>query len=382
MVETGRLREWIMGRVNDNKWLDKALDKAIHSDDTRPDFDKWVANHPEAVQSLTSRTPQTRQPLRIRRIIMNATFVKLAAAAVIAVAAIVGIAKFTHNPADNVPRSSRVSVIFVQETVTGPATRAFPDGSIVKLAEGASIRTLAREDAEAGKRGFEHLAGRIEVTVAKGKGEFIVTSPYGDVKALGTQFTMDLLDGVADNTKQPVKMLSVEVTEGVIEVRNAKGVQTLKPTQSAMVAADAAPYDFNQDAALPEGLRQRIAAMAKAFETGDKAAWAANYNMNYLYKLGKGQTAYDPNLFGGSAEDAERIKQAVAGVNSVDEMKQLFLGSINITQPVEIYVRSVELRKDGKHAKAECIQRKSGNHMVTTWPQWHDFDGGWWQIDD
>ncbi len=202
------------------------------------------------------------------------------------------------------------------------------------------------------------------------------------MKALGTQFTMDLLDGVADNTKQPVKMLNVEVTEGVVEVRNAKGVQTLKPTQSAMIAADAAPYDFNQDPALPEGLRQRIAAMAKAFETGDRSAWAANFNMNYLYKLGKGQAQYDPNLFGGTAEDAERIKQAAAGVNSPEELKQLFLGAINITQPVEVYVRSVEVSKDGKHARAECVQRKSGNRMVITWPQWHDFDGGWWQIDD
>jgi ferric-dicitrate binding protein FerR (iron transport regulator) len=364
-----------MGRVNDDQWLDKALDKAIHSDDTRPDFDTWVANHPEAVQSLTSRTPQSRQPLRIRRIIMNATFVKLAAAAVIAVAAIVGIAKFTHNPANDAP--PMVGPV-AQETLAGPATHTFADGSSVKLAESASIRTFATT----GKRGFEHIAGRIEVTVAKGKGEFIVTSPYGDVKALGTQFTMDLLDGIADNTKQPVKMLNVAVTEGVVEVRNAKGVQTLKPTQSATLAADTAPYDFSQDPALPEGLRQRIAAMAKASETADRAAWAANYNMNYLYKLGKGQTPYDPSLFGGSAEDAERIRQAVAGVNSVEEMKQLFLSSINITQPVEVYVRYVELSKDGRHAKAECIQRKSGNHMITTWPQWHDFDGGWWQIDD
>jgi len=363
-----------MGRVNDDKWLDKALDKAIHSDDTRPDFDKWVANHPEAVKSLTSRTPQKRQPLRIRRIIMNATFVKLAAAAVIAVAAIVGIAKFTQNPADKPP----LVTVVAQETITGPTTHTFADGSSVKLAEGASIRTFAAAD----KRGFEHLAGRIDVTVAKGKGEFIVTSPYGDVKALGTQFTMDMLDGVADNTKQQVKMLNVAVTEGVVEVRNAKGVQTLKPTQSAMIAADAAPYDFNQDPALPEALRQRIAAMAKAFETGDKAAWAANYNMNYLFKLGKGQTQYDPNLFGGTAEDAERIKQAVAQVKDVDEMKQLFLGTINIAGPVEVYVRSVELSKDGKHAKAECVQRKSGNRMVITNPQWHDFEGGWWQIDD
>ena len=70
-----------MGRVNDDKWLDEALNKAIHSDDTRPDFEKWKTNHPEAVEMLTSRTqPQGRRPLWIRRIIMNATFVKIAAA--------------------------------------------------------------------------------------------------------------------------------------------------------------------------------------------------------------------------------------------------------------------------------------------------------------
>jgi outer membrane lipoprotein-sorting protein len=33
-------------------------------------------------------------------------------------------------------------------------------------------------------------------------------------------------------------MLNVEVSEGVVEVRNAKGVQTLKPTQTAVVAPD------------------------------------------------------------------------------------------------------------------------------------------------
>lgn len=73
---------------------------------------------------------------------------------------------------------------------------------------------------------------------------------------------------------------------------------------------------------------------------------------------------------------------AVSQVKDVEEMKQLFLGSINITQPVEVYVRCVELSKDGRHAKAECVQRKNGNRMVITWPQWHDFEGGWWQIDD
>jgi hypothetical protein len=104
--------------------------------------------------------------------------------------------------------------------------------------------------------------------------------------------------------------------------------------------------------------------------------------MDYIYRLGKGEVPYDPNLFGGSAEDAERIKQTIAQVKSLDEMKQLFLSTINVTESMEVYVRSVELSKDGKHARAECVRRKSANRMVITTPQWHHFDGGWWQVDD
>ena len=36
----------------------------------------------------------------------------------------------------------------------------------------------------------------------------------------------------------------------------------------------------------------------------------------------------------------------------------------------------------GQHARAECIRRKSENHIVITRPQWHHFDNDWWQIDD
>lgn len=363
-----------MGRVNDDKWLDEALNKAIHSDDTRPDFEKWKASHPEAVEKLTSRTPQTQRPPVIRRMIMNATLAKLAAAAVIAIAAIVGIAKFTWNPPDEA-YGIRVET---RKTIVGPTTHTFADGSSVRLAEGARILVPATLD----NRGFRHVAGRIEVTVAKGHGEFIVETLYGRVKALGTQFTMNLLDGVDESTQRPVRLLNVKVIDGAVEVRNGRGTATLKPRQSVVVASGRAPYGFNQDPALPEGLRHRIAMMIKAYEAGDRAAWAANFNMNFIFKLGKGEAAYDPNLFGGSAEDAERIKQAVAGVGSPEELRQLFLNTINITEPVEIYVRSVEISKDGKHAVAKCVRRKSSNHMVITYPQWHDFDGGWWQIDD
>ncbi len=362
-----------MGRVNDDNWLDKALEKAIHSDDTRPDFEQWMASHPEAVEMLTARTPQVQRPPLIRRILMNSMYVKLAAAAVIVIAAIVAIAQFTR-PNDKTPTIRQIAA----ETLTGPVTHALADSSTVRLAEGASIRTYG----EAGKRGFEHIAGQIDVTVAKGLGEFIVTTPCGNVKALGTQFTMELVDGVTADTKEPVNLLAVEVTEGKVEVSNTQGRTTLEATQNIIVETDSAPYDFNQDENLPARLRERIQAMLAAFEAGDATAWAANFNIDYVYRLGKGQVEYDPLLFGGSKQDAERLQEMLKDIESPEELSQVFLDSVNITEPVKIYVRSVELSADGNHAWAECVRRRTRNHMVRTGPQWHYFDNDWWQIDD
>jgi ferric-dicitrate binding protein FerR (iron transport regulator) len=363
-----------MGRVNDDQWLDEALNQALHSDDTQPDFQKWSANHPEAVEKLTARTPPRQRPLWIRRILMNATEVKLAATAVIALAAIAGITQLTHN---NTRQTAFIPPV-AQQTLAGPMTHQFADGSSVKLAEGATIRTLA----ETGKRGFEHLAGQIDVTVAKGKGEFIVMSPYGQVKALGTQFTMDLVEGVAGDTRQPVKLLAVKVTEGAVEVRNAKGASTLTEKQNIVVTADAAPYDFSQDATLPARLKARVAAMLTALEAGDAAAWIANYNTEYMYKLVKGQEKYDPQRFGGSEADLERIRQGFGDVAGVQELVRRFLGRGGLGGARKMYVRAITLSEDGKHAQADCVRRESENSVVLATPQWHFFDGDWWQVDD
>lgn len=362
-----------MGRVNDDTWLDEALTGAIGSDDTQPDFGKWKANHPEAVEQLTSRTPHAQRPPVIRRIRMNNMLIKLAAAAVIAVAGIIGVTQLMQPSAPETPTIA----LTVPKTLTGPTTHSFDDGSVVTLAANASIRTYG----EAGKRGFEHLAGEVDVTVAKGKGEFVVTTPHGDVKALGTEFTMDLVDGVAE-TGETVQLLQVQVTEGKVEVSNAKGKSTLGAMQNTIVEKDAAPYNFNQDENLPGRLRERIQAMVAAFEAGDPAAWAANFNINYVFKLGKGQVEYDPLLFGGSQEDAERLQEMLKDIESPEELSQVFLGSVNITEPIKIYVRAVELSADGAHAKAECVRRKTERSITITRPQWHHFDNDWWQVDD
>jgi hypothetical protein len=364
-----------MGPINDDKWLDEALNKALHANDVRPDFPQWIVNHPEAVKRLTARTPPATPRLpRIRRIVMNATIIKLAAAAVLAVAALAGITQLTRN---NTNQTTAVEPV-ARQTLAGPMTHRFADGSTVELAQGAAICTFA----EAGKRGFEHLTGRIDVTVAKGHGEFLVTTPYGDVKALGTQFTMDMVDGVAGNTKEHVQLLAVKVREGSVEVRNAQGATTLTENQGTVVAANAAPYDFRQDRKLPARLQERVAAMAMALEAGAAAAWIANYNLDYMYKLVKGQEKYDPQRFGGSEADLDRLRQGFGDVASPQDLTQRFLSSGGLSGSGKIYVRAVTLSQDGKHAQAECVRCKSENSMVITTPQWHFFDNDWWQVDD
>lgn len=309
---------------------------------------------------------------------MNGLFVKLAAAAAIAVAvAIGGVGVYQHYQPYNKVTPVDILVSYAPTVVEGPATHTLKDGSVVTLAEGAKIQYYAQNDGH----GFEHLAGAIDVTVAKGLGEFVVYTPYGEVKALGTQFTLDLVDGVAE-TGQQVQLLAVEVTEGKVEVRNAKGATMLEARQDAIVGKDVAPYDFRQDQTLPARLKERIGAMVAAFAAGDRVAWAANFNQDYVYRLVKGQVPYDPNLFGGTAEDVERLKQTVAQVKSIEEMKQMLLRGVHITEPIVVYVRGVELSRDGQHARAECIRRKSENHIVITRPQWHHFDNDWWQVDD
>ncbi|UCD51924.1 MAG: FecR domain-containing protein [Phycisphaerales bacterium] len=362
-----------MERVDDDKWLDEALDGALHSDDTQPDFEAWKARHPEAVETLTTRTPQPQQPPATETIRIGPWFVKLAAAAVIVIAAIIGVTQLTRQKA----AQPKIRFSNGADLLVGPATHTFGDGSIVKLTAGASVRTYS----DVYKRGFEHVSGVIDVTVAKGLGEFIVTTPYGDVKALGTEFTLELVDGTAESGEK-VELLSVEVTEGKVEVSNARGKTTLEASQDTIVAKDAAPYDFSQDEALSDRLKERIEAMVAAFEGGDAAAWAANFNINYLFKLAKGQVEYDPLLFGGSQEDAQRLGERLKDIESPEQLGQVFIGTVNITESITVYVRSVELSDDGKHAQAECVRRRGPSHMVITRPQWHHFDNDWWQIDD
>jgi len=359
-----------MGSVHDDNWLDTALDEAIGSSDTQPDFEQWKANHPEAVQTLAARRPPQQRPPATKTIKVHHLWAKLAAAAAVAIAAIVGVTQLMPPDASDTPAVAR--------TLTGPMTHTFDDGSAVTLGANAGIRTYGAAD----KRGFEHLAGVIDVTVAKGKGEFIVTTPYGDVKALGTEFTLDLVDGTTVNTKERIELLAVEVTEGSVEVSNDKGASVLAEQQKLVVEKDRAPYRMNADGNMPARLRERMDAMIAAMEAGDDAAYTANYNSNYLYKLVKGQIEYDANRFGGTAEDAQRLQQALGHIASVEALTEVFQQSVNLEGVTNVYLREIEVSADGKHATARLVTGETNGRLRGSSPQWHYFDNDWWQVDD
>ncbi len=81
---------------NDN-WLDNALGKTIGSERKEANFESFKARHSQAVEKLISRSSQDTavSPPNIWRIIMKSRITKLAAAAVIVLAAVVGTAYFT-----------------------------------------------------------------------------------------------------------------------------------------------------------------------------------------------------------------------------------------------------------------------------------------------
>jgi len=245
-----------MESPENNKWLDEALTETIGSEKPGTDFEQWKMQHPDAVKMLTSRAGKQASAspprMKTRRINMTSTITKLAAAAVIAIAAITGIYQLKDR--------KTVEPTEIVNEMAGPKTFILADGSKVTMEKGAKIKI----DYNSNTRGFEHIAGQINVSVTKGKGEFIVSTPYGNVKALGTEFTLEMVNGVITNTQEHVQLLTVEVTEGSVEVSNDKGSSVLEASRKLVVEADQKPYNYYQDENLPARLRERIQSMLEA----------------------------------------------------------------------------------------------------------------------
>ena len=90
-----------MKRPENNKWLNKVLTETIGSKKTRTDFENFKRKHPRAVEMLTSRASThaaSRAPQTIRNIIMKSQITKFAAAAMLFIAALIGLRQFGKLP--------------------------------------------------------------------------------------------------------------------------------------------------------------------------------------------------------------------------------------------------------------------------------------------
>jgi len=126
-----------MERFEDKNWLDDALARVIGSEKSTADFEKWKQDHPGAVEMLTSRAHRTTQiparPLNVWRIIMKSPVTKLAVAAVVIIACLIGLSFWRTSGsgialADVLARIEQVKAYRYKQsvTITGEETPGKP----------------------------------------------------------------------------------------------------------------------------------------------------------------------------------------------------------------------------------------------------------------
>jgi hypothetical protein len=342
-----------------------------------PDLDKRVYHDLAGLSNGTDKQRSASGRVQYWRTIMKSPRFRFAAAAAMIIAAAIYFMVVQKSQSASSPSEISEKQPMVEKS--GPQTYNLSDGSTVKLAAGAKIRVYEKPS----PRGFEHCAGEIEVNVAKGPGEFVVNTALGRIKALGTVFTMDLIDAKLQNTSGNVKLLQVRVKQGRVEVSNDKGMVTADHGRYVTVEPEKKPYDFRQDASLPPRLVERIRTMLDAMEAGDKKAYIANYNIKALYDLAKGNIKFEDHrdwFSGMSPEDAKGFIEAFRDVQSTNELVERMMGGIS-DEKVKLYVREVTLRDD-THAAVECVKLAANNLCSGYTPQWTYFDNDWWQTDD
>lgn len=269
---------------------------------------------------------------------------------------------------------SNQSIISEPVVVSGPNKYVLADGSQLEIQAGASVELYKDQT----KRGFKHIQGNISVQVVKGLGEFVVTTPHGKVKALGTEFTLDL---VKDNS---FDFLGVNVSEGSVELSNDIGTTVIKEKQQLKLQAGQKPYNFRKDKSLPPRLIERIDSMLYAMETGDREGWLKNFNTDALFDLATGKIKYADHkdwFSGMDQSDADRFIKAFAKVNSAKQMIDMMKEEVTLDS-CKIYIEDVSVDTDGKHAKARAVRNRGNNRYTLYTPKWTYYDNDWWQTDD
>ncbi len=338
------------------------------------EMDKRIVGSAQAAMKSTREARLARDRLSVWELIMKTRIMKYGFSMVVCGLVAAGCYLYWMNGEEEVKE---------WVSVTGVERYELGCGSMVVLDEGCEFLYLDGADV----REIELVVGGFEIDVVKDDRQLVVKTMLGNVKALGTRFSVGLGKIRGDNGDGGMT-LAVGVMEGRVEVANEFGVVKVGRGGRIAVVGGSGPYDYRGDDRLPARLVERIDSMCDAFANGDARGWASNFDMETFYRLLKGEIelADHREWFSDGLTDEQlaRNRKLCEGVTSVEEMMEIFIASVNIREKYNVYIESVTLSEDGKHARAICVKKavKPSKYYTKTDPDWAYYNGDWWQIDD
>ncbi|MHC4741034.1 MAG: hypothetical protein ACYS8Z_03935 [Planctomycetota bacterium] len=176
----------------------------------------------------------------------------------------------------------------------------------------------------------------------------------------------------------------VKLAVAAVVVIAATIAVSMMTNQQATMAKSSALSDGAWSDGIPARVSERIASMVEAFEQGDAKAWAANFNLQSVFDLARGkieEPASHPWFSQMTPGDVQNLKNGLARFSSIEQVKEAFVGSVNMDGKAEVLVESAKLNEAGNVVEAVCIVKRSRG-TTKIFPKWTNFEGDWWQTDD
>jgi len=176
----------------------------------------------------------------------------------------------------------------------------------------------------------------------------------------------------------------VKLAAAAVVVIAATIAVSMMTNQQATMAKSSIPSDAAWSNGIPARVSERIASMVEALEKGDVKAWAANYNFQPVFDLAQGKIedpAAHPWFSQMDPGDVQNLRNGLAKFSSLEQVKEAFLGSVNIKGTAQVLVESAKINEAGNVVEAVCIVNRS-NGKTKIFPKWTNYDGDWWQTDD
>ncbi len=184
-----------------------------------PELKTRIMQRLEPTLQQRRNTAAAAEPAPISGITAN-WFFKLASVFCIAVLGIFLIYQ-NHSPVERVPAGAQQPVISAaptsftitlnsgaptQVSLDNPVSLFNGDSAVINVPDGSALHVTGPARLNVCPRGFHLLQGQLKAEVVPGKGEFVATTPHGQITVLGTVFVV-----AADQRRTLVEVISGRV---------------------------------------------------------------------------------------------------------------------------------------------------------------------------